>query len=484
MAKSLTPGLKGNAEVKRSSPFSTTGVPGTPIYGGYVLESEKNALLTGTQKYTKFSETLVNVAIVGAGVRYFLNLISKATWQVTPADDSDEAKELAEFVDNVANNVETPWRRVIRRAAMYRFYGFSLQEWTAVRRKDGRIGFKDIAPRPQPTIEKWDTDRIGTVKGVVQRSPQDGTEIYLARRKLMYLVDDSISDSPEGLGIVRHIYPYAERLKIYEKLEQDGFETDLRGIPIGRAPLAQLASLVEANEITAEQQTEWITNLTDFIQNHVRNPDTGLLLDSLTYQTIDEKGAPSTVKQWDLELLQSKTSGLPEIASAIRRVTRNIATLLGVEQLLLGETTGGSYALARDKTNVFFLIVDSTLAEISESLKKDFLEPLWMLNGFNEDLMPTMTPESIKFRDVEQVTKALKDMAQSGAKTSIADPAVNEIRELLGLSRVPDELVDQAMKAAEAATKALLENKKDPDESDGEDDLPDEGDDDGDSSRD
>jgi len=449
MGKSLSPEIRQNASVNRSNPFGTTGVPGTPIYGGYILENEQNAVLTGKQKYTKFSETLVNVAIVGAGVRYYLNLVSKATWAVTPANDSDEAKELADFVKDVMDSTETPWRRIVRRASMYRFYGFSIQEWTAIRRKDGKIGFKDFAPRPQSTIEKWDTDRIGTIKGVIQRSPQDHSEIYLPRAKMMYLVDDSLSDSPEGLGLVRHIYPYAERLKIYEKLEQDGFETDLRGIPIGRAPLAQLASLVESGDITPADQTKWINNLTDFIQNHIRKPDTGLLLDSLTYQTIDERGAPSAVKQWDLELLQSKTSGLPEIASAIRRVTRNIATLLGVEQLLLGETTGGSYALARDKTNVFFLIVDSTLSELSEALKRDFIFTLWRLNGFNEDLMPKLTPESIKFRDVEQVTKALKDLALSGARVTIADPAVNEIRNLLGLSNVPDEAIEQALEMAD-----------------------------------
>jgi hypothetical protein len=476
MAKSLDPSVKSGAEVKRSSPMRTTGVPGTPIYGGYIQENEKNPQLTGRQKYTKFSETLVNVAIVGAGVRYFLNLVAKAGWQVRPADDSPEAIELAEFVTDVMGDTDTPWSRITRRAAMYRFYGYSIQEWTAKRRDDGRIGIKDIAPRPQSTIEKWDTDRIGTVKGVIQRSPQDHKEIYLPRKKLIYMVDDSLSDSPEGLGLVRHIYPYAERLKVYENLEAGGFETDLRGIPIGRAPLAQLAQMVQDKVITAEQKAEWENNLTDFIQNHIRDENTGLLLDSLTYQTLDESGKPSVVKQWDLELLQGKTSGLPDLAIAIRRITRSIAILLGVEQVLLGETTGGSYALSRDKTNVFFLIVDSTLAELSDTYSRDFIDILWELNGFDPELKPTLVPESIKFRDVEQVTKALKDLAQSGAKISLADPAVNEIRELLGLSRVPDELVKQALEAAEAATKAMLENKRDPEDPDNNlEENPDEG---------
>lgn len=476
MAKSLDPFVRAGVEVTRSNPLRELGVPGTPIYGGYIQEPDSNAKLTGTQKYKYFSETLVNVAIVGAGVRYFLNLVSKATWAVTPAEqDSPEAQEYADFVKEVLDDMETPWRRIVRRAAMYRFYGFSLQEWTAKRRPDGRIGFKDISPRPQSTIEKWDTDKFGNILGVIQRSPQDGTEIWLPRKKLMYLVDDSLSDSPEGLGLVRHIYPYAERLKVYEKMEQDGFDTDLRGIPIGRAPLAALAQMVEDGKITSEQKTQWETYFTDFIQNHVRKPNTGLLLDSLTYQTADEAGRPSNVKMWDLELLTGKSTALGDLARAIQRTTRSIAILLGVEQLLLGETTGGSYALARDKTNVFFLIADSTLAELSDALKRDFIDTLWDLNGFPVEMKPTMVPESIRFRDVEQVTKALKDLAQSGAKLDLADPAVNEIRELLGLSHVPDELIAEIQAREEAARQAMEQNMN----QDGEDTPPDEGADDG-----
>jgi len=443
MADRIDPSVRGSADVQSSRKFDMVGAPGTAVYGGYIQEREANSQLTGTQKYTKFSDTLVNVGIVGAGVRYFLNLISKATWAVSPANDSPEAKQLAEFTESVIADIDTPFRRIARRSSMYRFYGFSAQEWQAKRRSDGKIGFQDMMVRPQSTITQWDLAPSGTVLGMIQTSPQTGERIYLPRRKLVYLVDDSLSDSPEGVGLVRHIYPYAERLKVYEKLEAGGFNSDLRGIPIGRAPIAALEQMVKDNVITEAQKTEWQTNFQNFITNHIRSENTGLILDSLTYQTLDEKGQPSNVKQWDLELLKGDQSSLTDIARAIQRVTRSIAILLGVEQLLLGENSGGSYALARDKTNVFFLIVDSTLMELSEAFRQDVIKPIWLLNGFPEELMPTLSPEAIKFRDVEQVTKALKDLAAAGAKLSLKDPAVNEIRDLLGLSRIPDDLIEE-----------------------------------------
>ncbi len=422
-------GIKPSAK-----PTDTVGVGATAIFGGYIHSTEKNASLSGTRKYITFSENMVNIAIVGAGVRYFLNLVAKASWNVTPADESPAAKEAAEFMDNVLYDMESPWARVVRRASMYKFYGFSIQEWTAKVREDGRIGIRDIAPRPQSTIERWDREeKHGEIEGMVQRNPQNGEEIYLPRNKVIYVVDDSLSDSPEGLGIFRHIAQEAERYLRYLDLEGYGIETDLRGIPILRAPLALLAGLVKSAKITKDEKDAMIQVLKDFIDNHIRSPESGLLLDSIPYRTEDEKGTPSSEKQWDVELLKANTSSLPDVMKAITRVNRNIAILLGVEQLLLGSDGKGSYSLSRDKTNNFFLIVDSTLSELGESFDKDIVDVVWRLNGLDEKLKPSLTPEPIKFSDIEQVTTALRDLATAGAPLDVDDPAINEVRELAGL---------------------------------------------------
>ncbi len=417
-------------------PTQTVGVGATAIYGGYIVSKEKEADLQGSKKYITFSQNLVNVAIVGAGVRYFLNLVAKASWTVTPADDSEEAAQLAEFMDSILYDMKSPWARIVRRAAMYKFYGFSLQEWTAKKREDGKIGMLDIAVRPQSTVERWfREDKHGEVEAIVQRNPQTGEEITLPRSKVVYVVDDSLSDSPEGLGIFRHIAPEAQRLLRYYQLEGYGVETDLRGIPILRAPLALLQKLVSEKKITEAEKTAMVQVLKDFIDNHIRAPESGLLLDSIPYRTEDEKGTPSSEKQWDVELLKGAISSLPELSKAIDRTTRSIAILLGVEHLLLGSDSKGSYALSRDKTNNFFLIVDSTLEELGESFDKDIVDVVWKLNGLNPKLKPTLTPEPIKFSDIEQVTGALRDLAQAGAPLAPDDPVVDEVRELVGLSR-------------------------------------------------
>jgi hypothetical protein len=421
---------------KRVSPTKTYGVPGVSVVGGFVQTEEVNADLVGQNKWIQFSEALVNVGIVGAGIRYFLNLIARATWNATPPEDSGEAGiEAAKFMNDVLHDMDTPFARICRRASMYKFHGFSIQEWTAKKRDDGKIGMKDIEPRSQPTIERWDQDKHGNVFGVVQRSRTDGQEIYLPRKKIVYLVDDSISDSPEGLGILRHIVPHAKRLQQYENIEGIGMETDLRGIPIGRVPLAVLAQAVKDQRITQEEADQAKAVMEDFITNHVRSLDTGLVVDSLTYQTQDEKGAPSNVPQWAVELLQNNTTALPDAAAAINRLTHTIARLIGVEHLLLG-TEKGSFALSRDKSHNFFMVVDSALNEIGSAMEKDVVDPIWALNGFDDKLKPKLVPETSRFRDIEQITGALKDLAAAGLTIDPADPIVGFLRDLIGAPRL------------------------------------------------
>ena len=427
-------------------PRTTAGVMGTPLFSGYVQSNEKDPTLHGRERYRIFSDILANTSIVAAGTRYFLNLVSKATWRVEPADDSAQAQELADKLEGMMSDMDTPWHRVVRRTSMYRFYGFSIQEWTAKRSEDGAIGMLDVAPRAQLTIERWDMDQHGKLFGVMQRSPQTGEEIYLPRGKLIYAVDDTLNDSPEGLGLFRHLVEPNNTLKRYQQLEGWSFETDLRGIPIGRAPLAELERLVATGELSAADKILLEQPLRDFVQCHIKTPKLGLLLDSLTYTTEDDKQTPSNIPQWNMELLQGDPNGQAEVAAAIERLNREMARVLGVESLLLGTDSRGSHALARDKTQTFSLMVDSTLQEIEETMEHDYRDVVWQLNGWPKELKPTLKTEPVAYRDIEQVTGALRDMAQAGAILAPDDPAINQVRDLLGLSRQkPIDLRDLAL---------------------------------------
>jgi hypothetical protein len=437
------PGAAGLPDISRPSlpntpppsPLATVGVSGTVVTGGYILEQEKSPELAGLNRYRTFSDTLTNVSIVAAGTRYFLNLVSKPLWKLDPNDHPDSARyaELVESMMYGAQAQDTPWHRIVRRAATYRFYGFSVQEWTARQRPDGLIGMEDISARPQSTIEQWDRDEQGRVYNILQRSPTTGKLIRLPRWKTIYVVDDSVSDSPEGLGLFRHIAESVRRLRRYEQLEGWGFETDLRGIPVARAPLAALQELKTAGTLTQAQFDKAIAGLTKFLQGHVRAPNLGIMLDSITYEDRETRN-PSSQKKWDIELLRADANSQPEVLKAIDRLNREIARVLGVEQLLLGDNGIGSFAMAKEKNHNFAIVIDATLEELREAFQRDWLGPIFRLNGWPLEAMPEIKTDKLQFRNIDDVTNALQRMATAGAPLMPDDPAINELRDLLGLS--------------------------------------------------
>jgi hypothetical protein len=421
---------------RKVRPTETLGAPGVAIYGGYIQEEEKNAnLQSREERYKTFSEILANTSIVAAGTRYFLNLIAKAEWSFKPSDADTDGHFAILAEEMLTSDPVTPWHRIVRRAAMYRFYGFSIQEWTARRRPDGLLTLADVAPRAQLTIERWDMDDDGFIRGVAQRSPQTSKEIYLPRQKLLYLVDDTLSDSPEGLGLFRHIVAPAQRLARYEQLEGFGFETDLRGVPIGRGPFTELARMVAAGELSEAQRVTIEAPMRDFIKNHVKTAKLGLLLDSMTYESKDEAGKASSMRQWDVGLMKGSATSFKENASAIERLNREIARILGAEQLMLGSDGKGSLALSGDKTNSFFLLIDGALDEVREAVVTDLLGTLWTLNGWPEEMKPMVSTEAVRHSDVEQIASTLRDLATAGAVLDPEDPVVSEIRDLMGVVR-------------------------------------------------
>lgn len=446
--------LMGGPAPRSVSPTQSLGSIGDVVDdAGYAISVERSPDLQGRQKFVKYSELLANTTIVATGVRYFLLLLSSPQWTVEPAKDEDGeplpgAKEVADFVHDALHDMDTPWARIVRRAALYRFHGFSLQEWTAKKREDGRLGFEDIEPRPQNTVERWDMER-GKVVGVTQwidyqTGGSEAGELYIPRDKLVYVVDDSLHESPEGLGLFRHLVRPAERLRAYEELEELAFETDLRGVPIGRAPLTELREAVQSKQLSSAKALMARSAVDAFVRNKLRNKNKGLVLNSETYRNMDEAATPSSIRKYDVELLRGDANGQAEVAAAIQRQNQEIARLLGVEHLMLGSDGSGSLALGQTKLSNFFLTVTSTQRDLAEAFDRDVVAVLCRLNGIPKELWPKLMPEEIDMMDVSALGQLLSDIASAGAPLEPGDPAVNSIRSRVGLPPAPEPDPEEA----------------------------------------
>lgn len=440
-------GIAEEIEKARAIPTDTLGSMNVMDIGGFLVEFERVRELFGERRFDTYDRMVKDTTIVAAGVRLMLNLLANAEWTVSPAEDQENnprAKEIADLAYSAMFDMTTTWSTIVRKVAMYRFQGFSIMEWTAKRRDDGAIGFMDIENRPQRSIIRWLRDASGTVEAVVQRITKDAQEVTIPRSKFVYGVDDTLTDSPEGMGLYRHLAITAERLKEFMELEKIGYETDLRGIPIARAPLGELQAEVKAAPDGAPKKqaeaarTAKLKPLRDFISKHVRNLKTGLMLPSDTYHTLTPDSSISTATpKWAVELLNGNSTSFDAIAKAIVRMNEELARLLGVEHLLLGTGGTGSLALAQSKIGTFYLTITSTLMELVEIFERDFIGPLADLNGWPEELIPSMGVSEINEMDIEMVSRVLMNLATAGATVLPTDPAIPEMYEKIGLTPPP-----------------------------------------------
>lgn len=428
----------GIPPVPLPKPFEEQGSGGTSIWGGFVQLTDKAPKWVGQEKWRTARDLATNVSVVATGIHYLANLISGPKWRAEPADaQNPEAVRYANLVTDILADPELVWPNVVRQASMFRFHGFSIQEWIAKHRPDGTIGLKAVELRPQHTVEQWAVDNCGTVLGVFQRNPMTNELLGLPRAKILYLVEDTLTDSPEGLGVLRQLGEPAARLKRLLELEVRAYERDLRGTPIGRAPISAIRQAVKAQQLTQAEGEALLEHMKNMVQLQVKQSDTGLLLDSATYMSTTAGGpAVSDIYHWSLDLLNGPGLGLAEISTAIERLNREMARLIGVEHLLLGDQ-GGSRAVAQDKSRNVYLIASSVLSRIVASVQNDIIRPLWALNAFPMELMPRLVAEDIAPRDVVEIGTTLARMAQSGAVLAPNDPVINDVRNMLGVSHAP-----------------------------------------------
>lgn len=423
-----------------SGAFSELGVGGTLVQGGIPNSGDRNPNARGPQRWVTAQDILVNMSIVAAGVRFYLNLTARPAWKLDPVDDTPAAKEMADFAESIIHSTDTSWTRIVRRNAVFKFHGFGFHEWVAKRRDDGKIGLRSIEPRPPQTIVGWDMDDHNSVLGIKQRNPKTGQEIYIPREKMVYLVDDALTDSPEGMGWYRHLIEPRDRMKKFLQLEKIGYQRDLAGTPIGRVPYAAIRKAVAAGAMTEAEGKALTKGIEDFVRAQAKEPDTSLLVDSQPFISIGQNGEQtiSPALQYGIELLKGTATSIKDLDGAINRTTFDMALIIGVERLLIGREGAGSLALSKDTSLNLFLSVNSTLADMAEGYDRDVIGPAWALNGLNPALRPTLKVEDASSKDVGEVAKMLADMAAAGAVLSPDDPAINDIRSMAGLPDQPE----------------------------------------------
>lgn len=409
---------------KAARPPGTTAVV---AFSGYVQSGEAHGDLSGQQKWTTYSNAMAQVPVVATGIRYFANLLAGTEWHAEePKEASAKDRVRAmEIIDQGLLNspMLKPWGSVIRKAALYKILGFSLHATGMRRRKDGLIVYSAIEHRPQHSIERWLRDaETEPFHACVQRGKQTGKEYTLPLDEALYCVDDTLTDGPEGVGMLRHVIEYVRRLGLFEEWEGEAYAEDLAGIPYARAPLGELAGAGTA----AEQRTNVLTGteaLRDFMTDRYKSEDTTrwLMLDSSNYDAPD--GSPGSMPKWTFERIKTETANLDRLDATIRRVELQIARVLGIEFALMGADGKGSYAQHEDKTSMFATNLQTTLTELGWFATNQLARRLIARNGLDPDTCtPKLVAEPISTEAILVVTQSLANLSAAGLMPD--DPAL------------------------------------------------------------
>jgi len=397
------------AKAKRAA-----GSDAVVVYAGYVQETgEGSSKLTGREKWVTYANAFTHPA-VAISLLLRSALLSGTKWSLT--ENAAGGKDAARGVEIIEQGLlkarlPKPWSKVASKAALHYYNGFSLHAASIGRRPDGMVVFTDIAHRPPHTIEKWFRADPQSPWSDVQQRIDDGNTYPIALDQCLYLVNDQVSDSPTGTGVLRFVVERLRRIGHYEALEGSEMFGSMGGTPVYRAPFE---ALYDGAEGTPEEKQAVVTAKTqvirDAVKNRIKTPEKQqyLGLSSRTYQGSDPNSI-STVKEWDIEILKGELQGLAEIRKVITDSDLHVARILGVEFVFVGGgDTAGTYGMHESKVELFASTLQSDLDALATAADQQLVRRLIAANGLDPDTAaPTLVPSPIVAADVEKQARVL-----------------------------------------------------------------------------
>ena len=420
------------------------GVAGENVRNGQIRADEFLPELRGKRAIKKYREMRENDSTIGAVMYAVEQILRDVDMKVKPADDSDEAKREADFVESVLEDMEHTLDDHISESLSFLSYGFSWFEVVYKRREgmatqnpkkrskynDGRIGVRKIASRAPWTVSRFDVDqKTGEILGMYQEGSYGNQKHYIPSRKSLYYRSTSINNDPSGRPIIRNAYTSYEYLNNLQSIEAIAVERELAGIPVARIPAEYLSG-----DATAAQKG-FVNELSSILRDVKFNEQGYLMLPSDMYP--GKEGEPSNHRLVDVELMSSSGTRNIDIDPIVRRYQHDIARSVLSEFLMLG-TQGGSYALSKSKTDLFLRALESYIQTIVDVLNKQLVERLWELNGLDYRLMPKIEAGDVAPHDLREIAGFLRNLNQADISVADHPETVRDLMDIAELEYDPD----------------------------------------------
>lgn len=413
---------------------------------GGILDEEFLTELRGQRGHRVIREMRDNEPTIG-GLLFAIEMSMRSVDRhVRPAIEGDpDALAAAQFVESCFEDMSQSWEDTLVEILSMLPHGFSVHELVYKRRSgyvpdspgqssrfdDGLIGWRKIPIRSQDTIERWEYDDEGGLNAVVQSDPSGGGTAIIPIEKLLLFRTTSHKGSPEGRSVLRNAYrPWFFKKRI-EEFEAIGIERELAGMPVIHAPAAIFEENASADAKKMRQM------LLRTVQRVRRDQQDGMVFP----RAYDEHG--NTLYEFEL----TSTGGRRAIDTqpVIQRKMMEIALTVLADFILLGHEQVGSFALSRDKTNLFATALDAYLDSIADVFNRHGIPRLMRLNGIPAELTPRLTFTPVSAPTLDEVADYLDKLASTGMPLFPDENLEGFLRERAGLPAAPsgqDEVSD------------------------------------------
>lgn len=342
--------------------YTNEGTSGTEIYSGNFNEEYLNEFLNmpeGMDTYDKMRRSDDQITMLRNSVR---NPIISASWFVEPVDETPLEMEKKDFVEFLLfkdmgypdGSKHKTWQDFIEEALSYLDFGFCAHEivhkvvtnhpvW------GNYIGIKDLGYRSQKTIYGWNLLPNGGIESLWQQVDGDlSVDVNISGKNLLILTNNKEGDNYEGISMLRPIYGSYYRKNIYYRLQAIGIERGITGTPVGTMPKDKVNNINQQNKFISMMQ-KYTQHQSDYIL----------------------KPEGFELEVFNLNYDPSKLDAV--IESENKRMAK--AFLANFMELGMS-TSGGSFALGTDLSDIFLNGIQLYAQKIADQVNNRVIETL------------------------------------------------------------------------------------------------------------
>ena len=394
------------APINVSGNTSPTGVTGLNQRDGRISEEFNNAIRTPQQRFALYKEMSVD-ATIAAMLRCVKLPLLAGSFTVEAGSDQSSDVELAKFIErNLFGMYRQTWRSHVRDMLESLQYGFSLGEIVMEKRADGQLWVRNIEPRAQETLDRWEFDGH-TVTAFVQRDPVAQNEITIPIDKLVHITLDSSKGNPEGQSMLRPLYRVHKFKKLFELIWGIYFERGVGGMPVVHTP--------EYNTLSKEELARIDSAMAEFRR------------DESSYLRLPFGVELSTYPQ--------KANKL-ELGDALTQLKMDIFVLAFTQFLTLGTQETGTQALVQGDIDFFHLSLVSIQQQLLESWNTQLIPYILWSNAIDPESLEKRP--SILWSDPGKTNLgALMEAFEIGVRTGVFIPTDADEDYMRGLADLP-----------------------------------------------